>query len=96
MRYDFEWDPAKAEQNLQKHGVSFRRAATILKDPYAVSIFDEEHSGEEDRWVTMGTDDRGTILVMAHTFRRIDESASEIRIIPARKATKRERAQYEE
>jgi hypothetical protein len=81
---------------MRKHKVSFRRAATIFRDPQAISIFDEEHSEEEDRWVTMGSDDSGTILVMVHTFRRIDESSYAVRIISARKATKREREQYEE
>lgn len=95
MRYNFEWDSEKARQNLRKHRVSFQRAATVLRDPHAVSIFDEEHSQEEDRWITMGIDDSGSILVMIHTFRRIDELSHEIRIISARKATKRERQQYE-
>ncbi|MDQ7781673.1 MAG: BrnT family toxin [Desulfomonilaceae bacterium] len=96
MRYNFEWDLAKARQNLRKHHVSFKRAAMVFRDPHAVSIFDEEHSREEDRWITMGTDHSGTILVMIHTFRRIDESSYAVRIISARKATKRERVQYEE
>jgi len=81
---------------LRKHKISFQRAATVFRDPRAISIFDEEHSEEEDRWVTMGSDDTGTILVMVHTFRRIDESSYAVRIISARKATKREREQYEE
>lgn len=96
LQYSFEWDPAKAEHNLRKHKVSFQRAATILSDPRAVSIFDEDHSDEEDRWITLGRDDSGTILVMAHTFRRIGEASFVVRIISARKATKREREQYEE
>jgi len=94
--YNFEWDLAKAEQNLRKHKVTFQRAATIFRDPRAISIFDEEHSEEEDRWITMGSDDSGTILVLVHTFRKIDESSYTVRIISARKATKREREQYEE
>ena len=96
MRYNCEWDPAKAKQNLRKHKVTFQRAATVFRDPHAVSIFDKEHGQEEDRWITMGTDDSGTILVMIHTFRRIDESSYAVRIISARRATKREREQYEE
>ena len=96
IRYNCEWDPAKAEQNLREHRVSFQRAVTTFRDPHAVSIFDEEHSGDEDRWITMGSDGSGTILVMVHTFRRIDESSYSVRIISARKATERERKQYEE
>ena len=96
MRYNCDWDPEKAKQNLRKHKVSFQRAATIFRDPHAVSIFDEEHSQEEDRWITMGRDDSGIILVMIHTFGMIDETSYAVRIISARKATKREREQYEE
>ena len=96
MRYIFEWDPVIAKQNTLKHKVSFQRAARIFRDPHATSIFDEEHSQEEDRWITMGKDDSGIVLVLTHTFRSIDESSNAIRIISARKATKRERKQYEE
>jgi uncharacterized protein len=96
LRYSLEWNPAKARQNVEKHKVSFQRAVTIFHDPHAVSIFDEEHSQEEDRWITMGRDDTGTVLVMVHTFRKIDESTYAVRIVSARKATKREREQYEE
>jgi uncharacterized protein len=73
LRYNCEWDRTKAQQNMRKHKVSFQRAATILRDPRAVSIFDEEDSSEEDRWITMGKDAGGTILVMIHTFRHVDE-----------------------
>ncbi|MBL7204994.1 MAG: BrnT family toxin [Desulfobacteraceae bacterium] len=96
MRYYFEWDPAKGNVNIQKHKVSFQRAAEVFKDPHAISIFDEEHSQEEDRWITMGSDYNGRILVVSHTFRRIDEDSFRIRIISSKKATKNERKQYEE
>ena len=52
MRYNFECNPKKAKENLQKHKVAFERTATVFKDPYAISMFDEEHSDDEDRWVT--------------------------------------------
>ena len=96
MQYNFEWDPAKAKQNIRRHKVSFQRATAIFRDPYMISIFDEEHSQEEDRWITMGKDDNGIVLVVCHTFRKIEDSLFTIRIISARKATKRERKQYEE
>lgn len=54
MQYEFDWDPVKERQNLQKHGVSFERAARVFLDPFAISIFDEPHSENEDRWVTIG------------------------------------------
>ena len=96
MRYNFEWDPTKAKQNIRKHKVSFQRAGTICRDPHAISIFDEEHSQEEERWITIGRDSGGILLVVSHTFREIDASSYSICIISARKATKREIKQYEE
>lgn len=94
MQYNFEWDPAKAKENLRKHKVSFERAANVVLDPYALSIEDEEHSEEEDRWITLGMDKNGVLLVVIHTFREIDPDNYNIRIISARKATKREARQY--
>ena len=54
MQYNFEWDPKKAKANRKKHKVSFGEAATAFKDPRAISIHDDEHSTDEDRWITMG------------------------------------------
>ena len=96
MRYDFEWDTTKAKQNIRKHKLSFQRAGTIFCDPHAISIFDDEHSKEEERWTTIGRDNGGNLLVVSHTFREIDVSSCRIRIISARKATKREEKQYKE
>ncbi|MFB0534601.1 MAG: BrnT family toxin [Anaerolineae bacterium] len=96
MQYNFEWDPSKAKQNLRKHGVSFERAAQIFLDPFAISICDEEHSEEEERWITLGMDRNDVLLVIVHTFREIDPENCNIRIISARKATKREAEQYHE
>ncbi len=96
MRYTFEWDPVKAKGNLRKHGVSFDRAAEVILDPRAVSIFDEEHSKDEERWVTLGRDSRGIVLVLIHTFLEVSPKECKIRMISARKATKREIKQYEE
>jgi uncharacterized DUF497 family protein len=95
-RYDFEWDPPKAKQNLRRHGVSFERAATVFLDPSALSIFDTEHSAHEDRWITLGMDKQGVMLVVSHTFREVDEHTSSIRIITTRKATRAEQKQYEQ
>ena len=96
MRYEFDWDPAKARQNRKKHGVSFERAARIFLDPFAISIFNEQHSENEDRWVTIGTEATEVLLVVIHTFRNVDTDVSLIRIISARKATKEEAHQYHE
>jgi uncharacterized DUF497 family protein len=85
MRYDFEWDPKKAKINIQNHRISFEKSATI---------FDEGHSDYEERWITIGLDENGILLVLSHTFKSIDESTCKIRIISARKATKSETKQY--
>jgi uncharacterized protein len=74
--------------------VSFQRAAAVFRDPYARSIFDNNHSQEEDRWITLGRDDHGIIIVVCYTFRQSDEVSAFLRIISARKATKKERQNY--
>jgi len=58
-------------------------------------VYDEDHSGHEDRWITMGFDGSGALLVVHHTFQNVDESTCAIRVISARKATKTEARQYE-
>jgi uncharacterized protein len=67
-RLNLEWDPDKAKQNLRKHGITFGQGATVLLDPVAINLYDEEHSREEDRWITLGRSSRGGILVIVHTF----------------------------
>ena len=69
MRYNFEWDPAKARDNRENHGVGFEQAAELFADPMALSVYDEEHSsGEETRWITLGRNTNGQFLVVVHTF----------------------------
>lgn len=85
----FEWDPKKADINLKKHGIDFADAVTVLDDYNAVTIDDPDH--EEERFITIGMDAFGRILVVVYTWRGDD-----IRIISARKATKHECKQYEE
>jgi uncharacterized protein len=94
FEYDFEWDPKKAASNMRKHGVSFEDAATVLLDPKALSLLDDEHSDMEDRWVTIGVDAGGTLLVVSHTWRETGQGAARCRVISARKASKGERRQY--
>ena len=96
MRYDFEWDVRKARSNLVKHKISFERATTIFRDPNILSIPDKEHSGFEERWLTIGLDESGMLLVLSHTFNVLSATVYKIRIISARKATKSETEQYEE
>ena len=83
-----EWNLEKAAQNLKKHGVDFADAATVLTDELAVSI--REDSEDEKRFVTIGMDALGRVLVVAYAWR-----GDEPRIISARKATRSERRQYE-
>ena len=85
-----EWDPGKARLNLQKHGVSFADAVGSLEDEGAITIRDS-FLEEEERWITMGLDALGRILVVIYTLRN-----DNVRIISARKATPRERRRYEE
>ena len=96
MRYAFTWDPWKARENLRNHQISFERAATVLRDPQSLSIFNADHSQEEDRWLTLGLDRVGSLLVVVHTFQQVDESLCNIRIISARRATRSEARQYRE
>jgi uncharacterized DUF497 family protein len=88
---EFEWDPDKAARNLTKHGVSFHEAATVFGDPLAITYSDPDHSDDEDRFLTFGHSSEGHLLVVSHTDR-----GDRIRIISARRATRRERKLYEE
>ena len=96
MKYNFEWDPNKAKTNKDKHGVSFEDACTVFKDPKALTLFDEQHSEYEERWITLGLAFSGRLLVVCHTFKEINKEDSIIRIFSSRKATKREADEYGE
>lgn len=72
MRYDFDWDPNKERANIRKHGISFRQAASVFKDPNQLALFDDPHSDTEERWITIGIDSTGVLRVVVHTFRKID------------------------
>lgn len=87
---DFVWDPAKARSNLTKHGISFSDVETAFYYPYAVSMPDPGASTEE-RFILVGMDALGTIVVVVYTYR-----GNSIRIISSRRATKSERKSYEE
>lgn len=86
----FEWDPNKAKENLEIHGVSFNEASTAFRDTLSLAIYDPLHSGEEDRFVLIGNSHKDRLLVVVHT-----ERGDNIRLISARKASKKERKQYE-
>lgn len=94
MDYNFNWDNKKAKSNLAKHKTSFEMATNVFKDENAISIYDEEHSEHEDRWITIGMDLKIKVIVVVHTYIKMDENLCTIRIISARKATKNERLAY--
>jgi len=90
--FKFEWDSAKAESNLKKHGVSFSEASTVFYDELARLISDPDGSNQEERFIILGQSTRQKLLVVCHCYRDED---SNIRIISARKADKHERKSYE-
>lgn len=87
----YEWDPVKAAVNAKKHRVSFEEAASVFLDPSAMTYWDPDHSEEEDREITIGRSAQRRVLFVAHAARE-----GHIRIISARRATRREQRQYEE
>ena len=95
FEYRFEWDPAKADRNAKDHGVTFEQAATVFLDAMLLSQLDQEHSDEEERWVSLGMDKAARLLVVCHTYREITENGARIRIFSARKATRHEIRDYE-
>ena len=87
----FGWDEHKAIANLKKHRVSFEEAKSIFYDEFGVQFFDEEHSYEEERFLMLGMSSGAKLLIVCHCER---EHGAVIRIISARKATRRESAFY--
>lgn len=87
----FEWDDAKADSNLKKHGVSFLEASTAFYDRHAILIHDPDHSLSEDRYIILGVSARARVLTVCHCYIETNEI---VRIISARKATKSEESYY--
>jgi uncharacterized protein len=96
MRFEFDWDPAKAESNRRKHGVAFEEAMGVFGDPLALSRLDEDSGGGEERWVTMGRNPASNLLLVVHTYIELSVERVAIRIISARRPTRREVRQYDE
>jgi len=86
----FEWNADKARRNQRKHRVSFSEALSVFKEVLSITYPDTDHSAEEDRFLIIGLSSSGNVLVISHTFRN-----DVVRIISARKATKKERSFYE-
>jgi uncharacterized DUF497 family protein len=89
LTMDYEWNPDKAVTNLHKHDISFADAVAVFSDPFALTAADD--FATEERFVTLGMDAFGRLLVVVYTWR----GEQRIRIISARKATRHERMQYE-
>jgi len=87
----FEWDPAKAAANFKAHGVSFEEAVTVFQDPLAKVHSDPDHSQSERREILIGHSAQARLLLVAFTDRQ-----GKIRLISARRVTRRERREYEE
>lgn len=87
----YEWDPKKAAANFHKHKVSFAEAASVFLDPLARTFSDPDHSDEEDREITIGFSSKRRVLFVSHC-----ERGDRIRIVSARRATRKERSQYEQ
>ena len=89
----FEWDESKNIANIKKHGVSFQEAISVFTDEKGILINDYAHSQKEERFVLIGFSNLANLLVVCHCYRQNEET---IRIISARKATKKESEQYVE
>jgi uncharacterized DUF497 family protein len=87
---EFTWDERKNRANRKKHRISFETASLVFDDPFHISVQDREVDGEE-RWQTIGMVNGVHVLLVAHT---VDEEAGLIRVLSARKATRRERSIY--
>lgn len=93
----FDWNTLKAQTNRQKHRVSFEEACTIFADPSILTIHDDAHSEDEDRWVSMAISALGRLLVVIHTCPEPDGAGDELmRIISARRANASEQRVYRE
>jgi uncharacterized DUF497 family protein len=88
---DFEWDPAKARANEQKHGVSFFEASEVFDDDHSSAVRDPDQAVDEDRYLIFGMSKDGKYLVVSYT-----ERGDRIRLISARQMTPRERRAYEQ
>ena len=89
---NYEWNLIKERLNIAKHGVDFEEAKSVFADEFALVLFDEDHSSDEERFLILGMSQKERILLVVHCYRENDT----IRIISSRKATKNETKQYKE
>lgn len=89
----FTWDPKKATDNIKKHKISFEEAVTVFYDPLAKITDDPDHSNDEERFLMIGHSNKVNLLMVVHVYKEENEK---IRIISARKATKKEKKDFAE
>ncbi|HHC25415.1 MAG TPA: BrnT family toxin [Desulfobacterales bacterium] len=87
---NFEWNRQKSQISLKKHGISFEEAKTVFDDPLYVDFYDPDHSDDEHRYLIVGRSDKGRLLIVSYT-----ERDDMLRLISARKTTRKERKAYE-
>ena len=87
----YDWDENKHKENIKKHGVDFREAATVFGDPFMVEEYDASHSFNEDRFIAIGMSEKLNLLMVCHCYR---DGEGVTRIISARKATRHEHDKY--
>ena len=95
-QFQFEWDEAKANANVRKHGVAFELARTIFNDQRLLTVADLEHSETEERWFSIGCASSGAMLSVVYVWSDADPATTKIRLISARKATQTEIRYYQE
>lgn len=95
MDIKFAWDEKKDTANIKKHGISFEEAAEVFNDPLHISLLDQRFDYFDERWITIGATKNGACVVVGHIYCFIENDEETIRIITARKASKKEREQYE-
>jgi uncharacterized DUF497 family protein len=89
----FSWDPNKEKINRRDHKVSFFDACQVFADQCLLTMYDEDHSAEEERWISMGQISNGKIMVVVHTYKCMQKKEF-VRIISARVANKKESREY--
>jgi len=92
----FEWDEYKNKENIKRHGFSFEEAKDVFDDPFHISILDKRFDYFEERWITIGAAKERKIIVIGHLYYITEDGNEIIRIVTARKATKKEREEYED
>ena len=95
FKFRIRWDPIEARSNWLTYGISFDLAATVFRDPLMLTIPDGDHGEADQRWLTLARAKKRVLLVVIHTYQELGANSAEVRIFFARRATRRERGQYE-